>query len=263
MLNVNDKTNKHQHRSEAQNPIERVALSLRESGLSVIPIRSDGKKSPAVLSWKPYQSQIATPEELKGWFQNGHGIGIIGGEVSGSLEILDFDDPDAFREWRGLVERLGGDDLLKRLVFVETPSGGFHLYYRCQDGVEGNQKLAQSKDSDGKRKVLIETRGEGGYVIAPGSPEGCHQLRKLYKLLQGNLAEIPTITGEERDLLLNAARALDESVEPKRVISGDSDVSGDRPGDDFNAGASWEEILEPRGWEKVEERGEVTLCPLN
>ena len=44
MLNVNDKTNKHQHRSEAQNPIERVAHGLRESGLSVIPIKSDGSK---------------------------------------------------------------------------------------------------------------------------------------------------------------------------------------------------------------------------
>jgi len=240
-----------------QNPIERVAHGLRESGISVIPIKSDGTKSPAVSSWKPYQSQIATPEELKGWFQNGNGIGIIGGKVSGNLEILDFDDPDAFSEWWGLVEKLGGVDLLKRLVLVETPNGGFHLYYRCQDGVEGNKKLAQSKDSDGKLKVLIETRGEGGYVIAPGSPEGCHSLKKLYKFLGGNLTEIPAITSEERELLLNAARALDEYVEPKRVISGDSNLNGDRPGDDFNAGASWEEILEPHGWEEVEERDEV------
>jgi len=105
--------------------------------------------------------------------------------------------------------------------------------------------------------VLIETRGEGGYVIAPGSPEGCHPLKKPYELLEGNLAEIPSITSEERELLLNAARALNEYVEPRQVISGDSNLNGDRPGDDFNSRASWEEILEPKGWEKVEERGEV------
>ncbi|MEE8161720.1 MAG: YfjI family protein, partial [Acidobacteriota bacterium] len=107
-------------------------------------------------------------------------------------------------------------------------------------------------------KVLIETRGEGGYVIAPGSPDGCHPLTKPYERLDGQLTDIPTITGEERELLLNAARALNEYVEPKRVISGDSDASSDRPGDDFNTRASWEEILEPHGWEKAGERGDVT-----
>jgi len=108
------------------------AQRFTASGVSVIPIKSDGSKSPAVL-WKRYQSQIATPEELQGWFQNGHGIGIIGGKVSEKLEIMDFDDPDSFKEWCALVKKLGGDDLLKRLVLVKTPSGGFHLYYRCKE----------------------------------------------------------------------------------------------------------------------------------
>ena len=99
------------------NSLLEQAQRFTASGVSVIPIKSDGSKSPAVL-WKRYQSQIATPEELQGWFQNGRGIGIIGGKVSGNLEILDFDEPDAFKEWRGLVERLGGVDLLTRLVFV-------------------------------------------------------------------------------------------------------------------------------------------------
>jgi len=141
---------------------------------------------------------------------------------------------------------------------VETPTGGFHIYYRCSDGVEGNQKLAQRKDSNGKLKTLIETRGEGGYVLAPGSPKTCHPLRKSYKLLEGDLAKIPTIANEERELLLNSARVLNEYFEAKRLISGNSDASGNRPGDDFNTSASWEEILEPHGWEKAGSRGEVT-----
>jgi len=234
------------------------AQQLAASGLSVVPIKSDGSKSPAVSSWKPYQSQIATPRELKRWSRNGYGIGIVAGKVSGNLEVIDFDDPAAFECWKRLVGELGGVDLFKRLAIVKTPTGGFHLYYRCKDGVEGNQKLAQRKDSNGKLKVLIETRGEGGYVVAPGSPKKCHRLKKSYKLLEGNLTEIPTITSEERELLLSAARALNEHIESKRIISGNSDASGNRPGDDFNARASWEEILEPHDWEKAGERGEVT-----
>jgi hypothetical protein len=48
------------------------------------------------------------------------------------------------------------------------------LYYRC-DVIEGNQKLAQrpataeevKENPNEKVLVLIETRGEGGYVVAP------------------------------------------------------------------------------------------------
>jgi len=196
------------------------AHHLTESGFSVIPIKSDGSKAPAVSSWKPYQSQIATPGEVKRWSRNGYGIGIVAGKVSGNLEVIDFDDPAAFECWKKLVGELGGVDLLKMLVIVKTPTDGFHVYYRCSDGVEGNQKLAQRRGSDGKLRVLIETRGEGGYVIAPGSPRKCHPLRKSYKLLEGDLAKIPTITSEERELLLSAARALNEHIEPKRLILG-------------------------------------------
>jgi len=235
------------------------AHHLTESGFSVIPIKYDGSKAPAVL-WKPYQQRIATPKELKQWSGNGYGIGIVAGKVSGNLEVIDFDDPAAFECWKTLVAELVGADLLKMLVIVGTPTGGVHVYYRCSDGVEGNQKLAQRKDSNGKLRVLIETRGEGGYVVAPGSPEGCHPLRKPYELLQGNLAQLPTITSEERELLLNAARALNEYIEPKRLISGNLDASGNRPGDDFNARASWVvNILEPHGWTKAAGRGQVTF----
>jgi len=195
---------------------------------------------------------------VKRWSRNGYGTGIVAGKVSGNLEVIDFDDPAAFELWKRLVGELGGADLLKMLVIVETPTGGFHVYYRCSDGVEGNQKLAQRRGSDGKLRVLIETRGEGGYVIAPGSPRKCHPLRKSYKLLEGDLAKIPTTTSEERELLLSAARALNEYIEPKRFISGNSDASGNRPGDDFNARASWDEILEPHDWRKAGERGEGT-----
>jgi hypothetical protein len=72
------------------------------------------------------------------------------------------------------------------------------------------------------------------------------------------------ITSEERTILLNAARSFNEHVESKRVISGGialgpSQPKGSRTGELFNAQAQWTDILEPHGWRRVGQRGEVTL----
>jgi len=78
------------------------------AGLSVIPISSDGSKTPDMdclrrtgkkkAAWKPFQSQPPTQEQLDRWFQGNDlaGIGIVCGKVSGGLEVLDFDDPKQF-----------------------------------------------------------------------------------------------------------------------------------------------------------------------
>ena len=77
------------------NELEKEAQRLVESGISVIPVKTDGTKAPA-LRWKDYQSRQATPAELHKWFHPGkYGLGAVAGEVSGNLEILDFDDPKA------------------------------------------------------------------------------------------------------------------------------------------------------------------------
>ena len=98
----------------------------------------------------------------------------VGGKVSGNLEILDFDDPDAAKSWSDLLKKEGNSQLLETLPVVMTPTGGFHVYYRCEEPVEGDQKLAQKNGPDGQTEVMSETRGEGGYVVAPGSPRACH-----------------------------------------------------------------------------------------
>ena len=57
-----------------------AAGHLTAAGLSVLPIRADGTKAPAISSWKEYQSRIATPAELDVWFKaNNVGLGLIAG----------------------------------------------------------------------------------------------------------------------------------------------------------------------------------------
>jgi len=253
------------------NEILAHASRLTKSGLSVIPIRPDGTKAPDLLTWKPFQDEIADPSTLENWFESGtNGLAVIGGAVSGNLEILDFDDPETAKEFGKLVEQEGRTELVKRLPLVRTPTGGVHVYYRCQSTVEGNLKLARKiGPGGGPGDILIETRGEGGYVLAPGSPAKCHELEKPYELIRGDLGNIPTITADERDFLFNTARSLNEYVKPPKQFSGSSssvgdddrghdDRHGDRPGDRFNATATWREVLEPHGWVVDHQQGEET-----
>ncbi len=136
-----------------------------------------------------------------------HGIAVVGGQVSGGLEVIDFEDPAAFVRWRERVDA-EAPGLLARLPVVGTPRPGRHVYYRCARA-EGNQKLARAASGP----TLVERKGEGGYVLAPGSPAACHPTGRTYERLSGPpLTPIPRITGEERALLLAAARSFGASA---------------------------------------------------
>lgn len=233
-----------------------TALQYTRAKISVIPIRSDGSKAPAE-EWKPFQSKIADPGTLRRWFANGAGIGIIAGSVSGGLEIIDFEAGAPVPEWADMVgDHAAG--LTSRLVVVRTPSGGYHCYYRSSE-IAGNQKLAMRRGPDGRPKVVIETRGSGGYVIAPGSPAACHPSGKTYRLVKGDFSQIPTVTPDERNLLLDCARSFNEVVTPKAETRRPSPgiATGNRPGDDFNRSVTWGEILEPAGWKLLRRVGDI------
>ena len=236
------------------NHVLQPALTLLHASLSVIPIGAD--KRPALDAWKCYQSRLPTPAEWTAWCaRRPCGLAIVLGAVSGHAEVIDVDDPAVVRPWYDLIEAVA-PGLVARLVIVQTPTNGRHLYYRCPL-IAGNQRLALNA----QRATMIETRGEGGYALIPPSPAWCHPDHKPYVLRHGDLAAIPTITADERAILLNCARALSQYMEPERIWTPPerSTATGDRPGDLFAAKASWEDILLPHGWRVVGHRGEVTL----
>jgi len=265
-----------------------IAKALYDAGLSIVPIKCDGSKRPPI-KWRQYSNYQMPWFQLRHWFRSKgkpSGIGIICGIASGNLEVLDFDE-DAetiFPQWSNEVGcRM--PDLLNELPIVETPSSGFHLYYRCE-AIEGNQKLAQRKVGD-ELLTLIETRGQGGLVVAPGSPLITHRLRKPYHLLQGDLKKIPTISTYQRNYLHDIARSFNEYKEEQKPQQTDLDHNCDqgrtqtnlclnsdkgnplflheeiwdcvdeRPGDRFNRLATWDQILEPHGWTISHTRGNV------
>ena len=245
-----------------------AAGSLRRSGLCVLPAERDGDdKRVALRSWKPYQHRLPTDDELGGWLdRRPTSICLVCGAVSGNLEMIDFDlGGEAFGAWRALVES-ACPGLADRLVVETTPSGGRHAVYRCESPVSGNCKLAQRRiEADGPGEVaiggkrfrprqdasgawhvvvtLIETRGEGGLFLCAPSPG--------YELLQGDLAEPPVVTEEEREILLRSAWELHEL--PRPVVDGPPAGPDDlhptlRPGDDFNRRGDVREALVRHGW---------------
>lgn len=233
-------------------------LSLLEAGLSVIPVGRE--KRPTIKSWTRYQSERASADQVRAWFGPGIGYAIIGGPVSGGLEVLDFDDPDAYVAWTKEVEADGIS--LDRLPIIRTPSGGTHVLLKRANPAR-NQKLAR----DEKQEVRIETRGDGGYIVGPGSSSQCHPAGGEWVQISGpdlaKWATVPVLPDGVYQVFIAYARALNHDP----ALKFDAELAGAhqggsgwdvRPGVEYNERASWEEILEPAGWTKVREVGDVT-----
>lgn len=250
------------------------ALRLVRSGLSVLPIRADGTKRPWVEAmpnheWGYLQERLPTETEVQRWWGNGapKGIALIAGAVSGNAELIDFDDTELVGPWIACVKD-AAPDLIDRLVVVRTPRPGFAVWYRCEGAIPGNQKLAMGLREEidpgtgeiaTKRKALIETRGEGGYALIPPSPPECHPKHSEYLLRKGDLAALPLIRADEREILIEAARALTEIVEPERAPRSapkSGEAEGDRPGDQYNQRGDFAGVLEQHGWRRVYQRGD-------
>jgi hypothetical protein len=248
-----------------------LANSYADAGISTIPIRCDGSKSPANTiplddngdpTWKPFQKEIAGPDERQSLFcRREVGIATVNGAVSGNLETVDFDDIPSFQSWKELMIDQGARELYDRLLKFQTPRPGVQIQYRCYDGIGGSTKLAR-RLKDGEIKVLIETKGEGGYNLVPGCPPECHETGRPYKLRGGDPFNPPVITAEERKLIFDISRSLNEYVEPEfehKPAPPPSGSNGHRPGDEYNQRTTWSEILEPLGWKLIRTKGESEL----
>ena len=165
-----------------------------------------------------------------------------------------------------------------------TPGQGYHWLYR-HDEISGSEKLARrfktpdefNEDdrkaiaaANGKEhkpvKTLIETKGQGGFVIIAPSNGKVHPTGGAYKLVSGGLETIVTLTKEEHDAIRNLARTFDEMPEaaqpqpkPKAPVTGRKDFpdQGKSPGDDYEERESWPGLLEQWGWVADHQRGDI------
>lgn len=242
------------------------ALTMQAAGLAVIPVRPDGSKAPAV-NWRDYQNQPPDPAQLTSWFGQGSaydGLGVVCGNVSGNLEMLELEGRAAHLVIQ-LAQKMaaaGHSTLWGRIAsgYLErSPSGGLHWLYRVDGPARPNTKLARQPNPDNPKlvDVLIETRGEGGFTVTAPSGGRSHPTGKPWLLLTGTPASIPTITVDERDALHHVCTLFDQmpAIDNQPRPSSTAEFEGTRPGDDWNARASWDDILTPHGWTRTKSFG--------
>lgn len=176
---------------------------LERGRLSAIPIVAGGKMP--VGSWKFAQERLPTLAEATP--PPGGGIAVVTGRVSGGVFCLDFDDKgSAFECWVAKINQWR-PDLMARLYVERSPSGGYHVFAKSEGTVPGGKVLARrprapSEAQKRNRIILIETRGEGNYVVVAQTTG--------YIPMQGDLCSLPILTEEEVQKLLNSAIELDQ-----------------------------------------------------
>ncbi|MCZ4260976.1 bifunctional DNA primase/polymerase [Limimaricola sp. G21655-S1] len=117
-------------------------------------------KAPLISGWQAKATR--DPHTITQWHANGaRAWGIPCGAANGLFVIdLDVDKETGARIGRDSLLAMPRYASLYDHAYVMTPSGGRHIY--CQH-FEG------ARNSTSKIGPKIDTRGEGGYVIAPGS----------------------------------------------------------------------------------------------
>jgi len=148
-------------------PAVEAVLALVHRGFKVFPVLP-GQKRPALSGWQEWAINHSNEEDIKTYAQRHPGCnwGVYCG--GSGLVVVDIDnktDRDGYKS----LERLEAENsVLPDTFMVGTPSGGKHFYYRG--------KYPNTADKFG---TGIDTRGTGGYVVAPGSM--VHG--KVYKVL--------------------------------------------------------------------------------
>jgi hypothetical protein len=142
-----------------------IAERFVARGMSVIPVPrpcvgtavgmpGDGKV-PAI-QWKDYQDRLPTDAELVAWFgAEPMNLAVITGAVSGVV-VIDADDRAAL---------LWCTRHLPYTPWQTETRRGFHLWYRHPGARVANRARLET----GEGRLAIDVRGDGGFVIAPGS----------------------------------------------------------------------------------------------
>ena len=168
-------------------------------GYRVFPLVPNGKKP---ITKNGFKDATNDRVQVAKWWTDKPNAN-IGIRTGGGLVVVDVDRlPDAAGKEKVLpnpwllpmterLEELGADSV------IESPTGGFHLYFKA-----GNlpAELGEIRNSTGEIAEGVDVRAEGGYIVAPGSvidgrPYREIELRRLVD--PADLAELPAVLIED------------------------------------------------------------------
>jgi len=112
-----------------------AAYKYIQNGICVIATNSEKK---SILPWKKFQTHFPTIADAEEQFEHhlAKGLAIMCGKISGNLECIDVDTKydHTGNLWTAYSQSIKDNDesLFDRLKIIQTISGGYHLYYRCE-----------------------------------------------------------------------------------------------------------------------------------
>ena len=242
--------------------IEKEAERLINEGFSIIPVNN--LKIPMCQTYDVYK-----PYSLEEFMSYGpEAIGLLMGGPK-KLTAIDFDlkydlTGTLFQRYKEEIDF----NLLSRMQVHSTKNRGIHFIFSC-DVTESSQVLAQRETTDEEVKltlfedlskgktfkeatrhsandqarVLIETRGEGGYIVWPPSFG--------YKYLYGSINKF---SFSEYESIMELSRSFNEFTLPVKRVKFLGDDEEDFI-EKFNKENSGLEILQSYGWSITSKRG--------
>jgi hypothetical protein len=193
--------------------LQTTALALLDAGYSVIPLHDkepydpykrpyhDSKSGAFVeyprLSWKLYTTKHPTRKQVERWFSptlaphnQPNGIGYCTGQVSGNVQVLDFESEQRYHAWHTVI----GDELADSFPTIRT-GRGYNVVWTCPTPYT-------AKDHDPGQ---VEARGDQLYSIAP--PSWHPKAKRQYTYIYGDLLHLPYLDQVTSDRLITAAAA--------------------------------------------------------
>lgn len=226
-----------------------IARTYFDSGYSLVPIGTSKKQKFRHRHNPDGSYRHWTWNELAEEWQSAEGgIGINCGFAD--LRVLDIEDYDYYTFLKDQLPEIVG-----KMPVIRTPSNGAHCPYRSKNLDNKRKVLARDIDGD----ILIETREQGQYVVAPGSCASCHPSGKSYSAEYLDYSQAPYLTDDEIEELHNACREYNDFDEPTDLPEYSSDsqyIDGDPnlPSIKYAAATTWNDILIPLGWKLHHER---------
>ncbi|MFE2024602.1 bifunctional DNA primase/polymerase [Streptomyces hygroscopicus] len=166
---------------DARFALLRAALDAAERGWHVFPLRPGTKRpalhgetscprtGPCAAGHRKWEQRATTdPDRIRAaWSRAPYNVGIATGPSGLVVVDLDMpkdksssDAPCGATTFRALCERAGHP--VPTTYRTRTASGGAHLYFTAPDGV-------RLTNTAGSIAPLVDTRAQGGYVVAAGS----------------------------------------------------------------------------------------------
>ncbi|MBS2964945.1 bifunctional DNA primase/polymerase [Actinocrinis puniceicyclus] len=154
------------HRAKERSLMFEQAVDLALQGFAVFPL-APGTKRPMFKNWEKRAS--TDPRQIASWWNTTPNANIAIACGPTNLLVIDLDKakrPDGPRHGEETLAKLAAGRELPRTFTVASARGGRHLYYRQPDGAA--LSITTGSDTAGLGP-LVDTRGHGGFIVAPGS----------------------------------------------------------------------------------------------